>query len=654
MKFKNIKRALKKAGEKRFPFENNRFNIVNTLIFIFLLTAFIIRTILLFGSISTIDRGIAGIIKIYCGGFIYDFIASLYFVIPFSLASLLLPARIYHSRLYRYFAYFSFTFFCVLLILSAAAEWYFWQEFQVRFNFIAVDYLIYTTEVVKNIIESYPVEFLLPALFLIASIITFAGRKIIKSSLQTETKMKGRLKYGSVYILLPLFFYFTVNGSWERLSDNKYNNELAKNGIYSLFEAYINNEINYDEFYITRSNGSNFTRLKKLIGSPDKIYTDSSLNDIHHTVLAGSGKKMNVVFIMAESLSAEYLARFRNKQGLTPNLDSLAERSIFFDNYFATGTRTIRGIEALTLSVPPTPGSSIVRRKNNDNLYSIGSVLGKQGYELKFLYGGLGYFDNMNAFFGGNGFTCIDKTSFSKKEKTFSNAWGLCDEDVFNKTLSEADSSCLRGKLFFSFVLTTSNHRPYTFPSGRIDMPFERDGAVKYTDYAIGAFIKEAAKRPWFKNTIFVITADHCAASAGKTDLPFDKYKIPLIIYSPGFIKPLCISVLSSQIDVPPTLLALMNISYKSVFFGRDLLASSTGEGRAFISSYQKIGYVKDSIITVLDVKKQKSFYTYNPASLEMKRKKESGSLEPYLADAVSYYQSAYYLFKNGLMKERE
>jgi glucan phosphoethanolaminetransferase (alkaline phosphatase superfamily) len=127
-----------------------------------------------------------------------------------------------------------------VLILSSVAELYFWQEFQVRFNFIAVDYLIYTTEVIRNIIESYPVEIILPVLFLIAGIITYVSRKMIVTALKTQTKIGTRLKYGAVYIILPILFYITINGSWERFADNKYNNELAKNGIYSLFEAYIN------------------------------------------------------------------------------------------------------------------------------------------------------------------------------------------------------------------------------------------------------------------------------------------------------------------------------------------------------------------------------------------------------------------------------
>lgn len=642
------------ALEEIKPFFNKRFNVINTIILMFLINALIVRTILLINYTSLFDCSLFELIKVYLGGLCYDIIASLYFVFPFTLAALFLPKKLYRSKFHKYYTYFIFTFFVLLLVLSAIAEWYFWDEFQVRFNFIAVDYLIYTTEVVKNIIESYPVEIIVPAMFIAVSVITYFCRNIIRATLQTETAFRTRVKYGAPYIILPVIFFITVNGSWDNIAANKYNNELAKNGIYSLFEAYINNEINYEEFYITHPNAENFNMLKHLLGSPNAEFTDSSAADIHRTIKYGEEKRMNVVMICVESLSAGYLDHFGSKDGLTPNLDSLADESIVAENYYATGTRTVRGIEALVLSIPPTPGASVVRRKENENLCTIGSVLRNQDYQLKFLYGGFGYFDNMNQFFGDNGFICIDKPSFSKEEKTFSNAWGLCDEDVLNKTLKEADLSFSQGKNFLSFVMTTSNHRPYTFPAGKVNLPFNREGAVKYTDFAIGDFLRKAKQRPWFNNTIFVISADHCASSAGKTDLPVHTYKIPLFIYAPGAIKPAKIKTLASQIDVAPTVLAILQMNYKSTFFGKNLLSIRPEEGSAFISNYQKVGYVKDTIVTVLDVKQQKSFYSYNFETTEMKRKNESKSMEQYLNEAVAYYQSAYYMYKNGLLKDRQ
>ena len=213
----------------------------------------------------------------------------------------------------------------------------------------------------------------------------------------------------------------------------------------------------------------------------------------------------------------------------------------------------------MTLSLPPTPGRSIVKRLRNGNMFSLGSVFRSQGYDTAFIYSGYGYFDNMNAFFGNNGYRIVDRASVDKEDITFANAWGACDEDLFNWTLREADQGAKSGKPFHYFVMTTSNHRPFTYPDGRIDLPSKvsgRDGGVKYTDYAINKFLEDASKKPWFKNTIFVIVSDHCASVAGKSELPVQNYHIPLMIYAPGGqIKPGRVDTLMSQIDFPPTLL---------------------------------------------------------------------------------------------------
>lgn len=192
-----------------------------------------------------------------------------------------------------------------------------------------------------------------------------------------------------------------------------------------------------------------------------------------------------------ESLSADFLKAFGNNQNLTPYLDHAGNQSVFFTNIYATGTRTVYGLSAITLSMPPIPGNSIVRRPNNENMFSLGSVLKSKGYTNQFLYGGFGYFDNMNYFFHHNGHDIIDRSDFSDDEITFSNAWGVCDEDLFNKALSEADKLYNNNLPFFQFIMTTSNHRPFTFPEGKIDLPlYQRESAVKYTDYAIGNFFK--------------------------------------------------------------------------------------------------------------------------------------------------------------------
>ena len=355
---------------------------------------------------------------------------------------------------------------------------------------------------------------------------------------------------------------------------------------------------------------------------------------------------------------------FGNTNNLTPYLDKISNQSVFFTNLYATGTRTIRGMEALTLSVPPTPGNSIVRRPNNSNLYSIASVFKQKNYALNFIYGGDGYFDNMNTFFGGQGFTIIDRNrgnplsddiktkriNIEDNEVTFENAWGICDENLFKKTIAVADINNKNHKPFFDFIMTTSNHKPYSFPINTI--PFsqgKRESVVRYTDYAIQKFIEEAKTKPWFKNTVFVIIADHCASSAGKWELNIDKHHIPALIYNSN-IMPSKVSKLASQIDIMPTLFGYLNWSYTTSLYGKDICLLSPNEERALIGNYRTLGMLRNNSFTEINDRKQCNQYLWNPTTNQRIVEKKINVKNKNLT--IAYYQTASERFKNGTMKE--
>jgi phosphoglycerol transferase MdoB-like AlkP superfamily enzyme len=300
--------------------------------------------------------------------------------------------------------------------------------------------------------------------------------------------------------------------------------------------------------------------------------------------------------------------------------------------------------------VPPTPGRSIVKRPDNGKLFSLGRVLQQKGYDTVFLYGGRGYFDNMNEFFSGNGYRIIDQTDLSEQEIHFKNAWGVADEDVYQRAIKEADSDFADHKPFLFQIMTTSNHRPYTFPSGKIDIASGtgRSGAVKYTDYAIGALLKAAKNKPWFENTVFVVVADHCAGSARKAELPVENYHIPFFIYALKYIAARRINTLSSQIDVAPTVLGLLNISYVSEFFGKDIRQMKPDEGRALIGNYQKLGLFKDNKLVYLSPQQQINIVN-NPL-VKPEQQTVDNNLKLVLED-MAYYQAADYIWAHRLSR---
>ena len=303
-------------------------------------------------------------------------------------------------------------------------------------------------------------------------------------------------------------------------------------------------------------------------------------------------------------------------------------------------------MEALTLCVPPCPGESVIKQKNNENLFSTGKILKDKGYIVQYLYGGNAYFDNMEQFFSSNNYEIIDKKSFSNNEITFANIWGVCDEDLYNKAISVLNNNAESGKPFFCHIMTVSNHRPFTYPQGKIDIPHDsksRNGGVKYTDYALGQFIEAAKKQSWFENTVFIITADHCASSAGKTEIPLDKYHIPALIYAPAYIKPSQINTLVSQIDIMPTLFGILHFSYDSYFYGQNIFLSDYMP-RALIATYQNLGYWQDNILTVLSPVRKVVQYEVKQSDnhkFDMKNKAEIDSV--YLNKAVANYQNINY-----------
>ena len=606
--------------------------------------ALVLRVSLALAAIHDMDAMLWALVKMLAVGLLFDLVAFFYVALPAAVFLLAAPDRLVRWRPVRWFGVGLYFVAIYVLLFSEVAEWFFWDEFGARFNFVAVDYLVYTQELTRNAWESYPVVPVLAAMFVAVLAVVLATRKVFLAGFHAPSSFGRRLAPGAVFLAVPVLAAAFVDQSWSRVSTNHYTNELAKNGIYSFFYALANNVLEYDQFYLTEDDRDAFARLRELVKEPDATFVGDGPLDITRQVAhAGPEKRWNVVIAVVESLSAKYLAAFGNEEHLTPTLDRLAAEGLFFRHFFATGTRTDRGLEAITLSLPPTPGRLMLKRPDNERLFSIGPIFRSRGYDTKFIYSGFGTFDNMNTFFHGNAFTTIDGADFAPDEVTFANAWGVCDEDLYRRVVKECDRSHAAGRPFCFVVLTTSNHRPFTHPEKPGIPSGTRPMAVKYADYAIGAFLESARSEPWFDDTLFVIVADHCASSAGKSEVPVQQYHIPLLVYAPKLVKPACVDRLASQMDLAPTLLGLLNFTYRSRFFGKDVLGST--HDRALVGNYEKVGlFAAGKLVLLLPRKKAQTFKAdENGHQTECREDKKL------LLDAVSYYQSAAYLLRNHL-----
>lgn len=514
-------------------------------------------------------------------------------------------------------------------ITIAFSEIVFWSEFGVRFNFIAVDYLVYTNEVIGNIFESYPMGWMISAMLLIAGAICWLmirGKDISRSGLED---WRHWLRHALTMVVSCVVACLWLHNGYRNFgSDNLFATQIQQNGCWDFLEAFMSNELDYEQFYPMLPDEEVATAKKELCHqNADGIQAvRDSLPELHK----------NIVLITIESLSAEYLTRYGCEDGITPNLDSLAANGLVFDSLYATGNRTVRGLEAVTLCLPPSAGESLVKRPQMRDFFSTGKILQQRGYKTSFIYGGDSYFDNMGTFFGACGYSIEDKGTYDKDAIVFSNIWGTSDEDSYREAIGRIDASYAAGEPFFGHIMTISNHRPYTYPEGRIQYdgnPMSRRAAVKYTDWAIGKFMADAATKPWFPETVFVILADHCASSAGKTSLPLECYHIPAIIYAPGFVEPATVDKVCSQIDLMPTLLSMLHFTYDSQFYGQDILAPDFRE-RAFMATYQDLGFYADGVLTVLSPVRKVQQETYGKTVSE-------DALANLLREAIIFYQSA-------------
>lgn len=599
----------------------------------FLALETIIRLVLLVAANHAAPAGAAGDSMALLTGALFDLSVFMWFCLPLGLYLCLLPAADHGTRRDHIITCALFALITFTVMFSATGEWFFWDEFQSRYNFIAVDYLVYTHEVAGNIWESYPVAQLVCLMLVITGFFTYRLWRTHLPAPAPAAKQRWSVFAGIAGACAVVFV--GVSSTYADISDNRYLNEVARNGIYELFSAFRNNHLSYEKFYAKLPAEKVAAELQSAIGIPANTKAKSPLD--HHVTGKTPEPRYNLVLITVESLSGDYLTAFGNKDKLTPNLDKLADKSMFFTDLYATGTRTVYGLSSITLGMPPVPGNAIVRQEDNGNLASLGAVLKDKGYATKFIYGGFGYFDNMNAFFAANGYDIVDRDKMSKDEITFANVWGVADEDLYKKVLKENDAAAKEGKPFFDMVMTTSNHRPFTYPDGRIDIPSHtgRFGGVKYTDFTINQFLNEAKTHDWYKNTIFVIVADHTAGSAGKSELDPLKYHIPMFIYAPGIVKPQKMTQMASQVDIAPTLLSLMGMSYDSRFYGQDLTKAKPG--RAFISNYQKLGYLTKDGLIILKPVRVSEYYTRKGDDFTLAAAPPPGMLDR----AIAYFQGA-------------
>jgi phosphoglycerol transferase MdoB-like AlkP superfamily enzyme len=564
--------------------------------------------------------GVGAVPPILAAGLVNDLVQCLYLLAPLALYILMLPDRWYRTRANDILLLAGSVVVLAVLIYLSVVEYYFFEEFDARFNVVAVDYLMYPAEVVGDIWEAYPVVRSLLAAVLLAAVLTWRLRPALRASAEPRVRWHARLRPAlmhAVALALAVGFYATDTLAW---SANRVTNELLQNGYSSFFRAAVTNDIDYGAYYATRPSADNLNTLRAYLAAGGGRFTrlDEGRIDRAFGARPGGFGRMNVVVVVGESFGAEFSKLYGSPRDLTPEFDRYARQGLWFAHTYASGTRTVRGLEALTASFPPIPTVSIVRRPGNEHIATWGKVMSGLGYHTSFLYGGYAYFDNMSHFYGQNGFEVVDRGAVARPR--FANIWGVSDEDLFDLALQRLGAEHAAGQPFFSMIMTTSNHKPFTFRAGleAQGIPVSGGGraaGVRYADYALGRFLRAAAHQPWFDNTLFVVVADHGARVYGKQQIPLKTYEIPLMIYAPARLAPRRVDTLMTQIDVAPTVLGLLGLPYEAPFLGQDVLHHPDAPRLALFNHNHDVAILQGDALVVYGLHKQVQSFHYTRAT---------------------------------------
>ena len=580
-------------------------------------------------NLPQIDYSFVSMIKTAGILLLTTIVGFLFMSLPYVFYLLLLPAKKQNSRTDKIITVTFFTLFVFSGLSEEISSVIFWKHYSSSFNYLTLNYIIFAHEILRNIYQSFPLAWLILGITVATALIVRFCYKYLFTALPMPSVGK-KIFHCGIYLVISILSFANIDVSGSAVGANKYNAELSKEGTYSLFNSFRSRKLGFADFYNSLPPKKALQIVQKDLQDKNSAFLSPDKNLCRQIISKSFDNRANVILIILQNISS---ADMENKQDrLLPNLQKLADESICFKNTYAVDANHLRGIKAIMLSLPPLPTAPLAEYNDYSNISGLGTVFKNKGYDNKWIYGSYGYFNNLNSFFNADGFKVIDRTAWNYGDTTFANIWGASDEDLFNKILQEADLSYSRNVPFFTVAMNTSTHFPNTYPLDKIKERPEinnRQNSLKYTDYAIGEFIKKAQSKPWFDKTVFVFISAEGSKITDKNNIAnMENYRIPFIIHAPGIFKSRTISQNISQIDLAPTLLSLLKFNYDGSFFGKNVLQNDYVP-RYFALINQKLIYSKNNLAIILKPAKD-----YDYAGMT---KINNFSVD----EAIAYYQTA-------------
>lgn len=502
----------------------------------------------------------------------------------------------------------------LLIVFLEVATPLFISQFDVRPNRLFIEYLDSPLEISGTLSRGFPLESL--AVILVTALLGALAIWAIRTR-PAALRMGFLAKLLATVILcttlvLDVFIgrsglqHRPLNPAMVSLSNDRLVNSLVLNSTYSvLYAAYsyrheADSEISYAKIPHEQMIANVKSHMDKNL-----VFVDGKLETLHVTdsVMSPSTPRKDLIVVVEESLGASFVESLGG-QPVTPNIEKWRHKSWFFDNLYATGIRSARGLEAVITGFPPSPSRAVLKLpRAQSEFFTLAAYLKKAGYESTFVYGGESHFDNMRGFFLSNGFDrVIDQYDYDNPE--FMGSWGVSDEDLFERALAEIGRD--REKPGFFLVFSSSNHPPYEFPDNRIELFDSANkatamNAAKYADYALGKFLDALDRRDILSRTTVLVVSDHEDKVFGSDPVPVDRYRIPAFILDPDRPEPVIDKNLASQIDLPETLVSLLGINLPRPTIGHDLARHvNQHDGRAIMQFGENQAYMTEDCTVFL------------------------------------------------------
>lgn len=596
-------------------------------------------------------------------GAYYDAVGLLFAVVPFLLAASLLRLRLLGRKWVRVPV---MAIVLGAMCFNAIAEFFFFEEFNARYNHIALDYLIYPREVFVNIWDSYNVPLVAVGALIGGLLLAIPIARLTRDV--TFARVPWRLRWrafgasvGLLAVLIGLANLVPANASSDRIVS-----EVAQNGLTQLWRAFWTAHLDFGLYYHTVPLAEARTRAAEVLGHdvPDAVRASAPIGQysmLRRFQPALPDQKYDVVVILEESFGSEFIGVLGHAERRTsPGFDRWSKEGTLLANLTATGNRTVRGMEGVLCSFPPLPGDSVVKRDHSQNVASVARVMQQLGARTRFFYGGFGIFDSMKPFILANGYEqFIEQPDYPKD--AFRTIWGVADEWVLGRMMEEQLACKQKGERYCFTALTVSNHKPYYIPRGRIQELTAkpgRDNAVAYADWALANYLDKAKAAGLLDSTIVLVVGDHGARVYGSEAIPAPSYRVPALFLHPDpRFRGQRWDRLCSQVDLVPTLLSMAGIAFEAPFFGRDLIGLPTEGGRAFLQHNRDIGLLTDDTMVILGLQKKLYFYQRpgrdSDTFTEVFGEAVTPAMRAAARDATCVFQTAYELYVNERFRLR-